>query len=1221
MTTDTGQPGRKSQSGFDHVTASLCRLRAAARRLLLTRAIAMICAGLLLLFTATGMLDFLLRFPIWMRTGHLLIGAGLLLFVYLRYIRPALRFNPSLTAIALRIENHNPDLRDLLASGVEFDSATSAHATPMESALSDRVIERAASSYSASASRSLLNKAPARRAIALLTVSILFIAAIAAVNTNLAQIGARRTLTPWAGAEWPKRTGVADATDIAVHPVGVVLPLRAVVTKANRTIERTDVVARYRPIVSGKAGAAQRILLTWQGRDEVTASGNSGAFFERLIEADADAIEYRFETEDDQTPWRRILLVEPPHIAAASAVITPPDYASAIPAGAFTTKAQIDMGQGADERAIAPPALLGSTIDLTLAFNKPIPIDANNPDWLDATFTPDITTTGATFTPADGSADSITISWSLAQTTRLPVALVDEHGITSADESVFRFDAVEDQAPAATVTAPPSDTAVLATAVLDITGEGRDDVGLAWVRLDQQFFRPEGADAGQPSGPGGAMAPTADPVQIAIIESVGEATAEVITTLDLQTLSVDVGDEVHLTAIAADVYAAADLSRAPTISTPRRLRIVSEEEFVRAIRNELSGVRQSVMRIDDRQRTARAHKQEEGADQTAIKEQANITDRVAREIDSVEQVQSRLEQNRLGDERLNELLADVRQSLEQARSASTQAADALDHMAEQQEAAGESDEADNEGNEQTTEERAAEQATDDAQREVMDRLEDVAAQLDTGEDAWVLQRNLEKMLEAQRALQEQTQQLGSKTAGKSAGELSDSERSELEEIVKAQEDLAEQADELADEMRDRQEQLSETDQTAAAGLSEAARRAEEERVSETMEQAAGEASQNQTSSASKSQQQAAESLERMLEDLEEGQRAREAALRRILASLIESLEALVNQQTGALASLSQTIIEGGPIADLDQGMIRLNTNTLGVLDLARNAGREVAPVANLVSDASAAQSRAIVELRREQIENDAVREHESRSLDLLTRALEEAQRLEDEMEQQEQERKKAELLKAYRDALTAQIALRDETETYADKENLTRRDRAALRGIADEQDSIRKALGIILESTEELADAEVFTFAHTRLNSLTETASANLRDAQAIAAARRQTAAVSVLQGIVESLQDDAPPKDDNFNDGAGGGSGDSGGQQPQELLPPIAQLRLLRQMQSDLLNRTRLTDDLPGEPGVDTPSELGAEQRQLGAIGGGIIEKMNQQSGEGPGEMPIQPE
>ncbi|MCB9838533.1 MAG: hypothetical protein H6813_04275 [Phycisphaeraceae bacterium] len=1216
MPSAPGQHDARPTPDFARVTDALRGVRIAARRLLLTRAVALLIASLACIFTAAGMLDFVLRFPVWMRTGHLALGAALLVFVFWKWILPAWRFNPPLTSIAMRLERANPQLRDLLASGVEFDRALhddsqTAHATEMESALSRQVVEQAADAFSdIRSARAVLNSAPAWRAVAMLLASVLIILAAGAANTSLAIIGAQRTLLPWAGAEWPKRTGVADATDISVHPLGVVLPLRAVLTKANRAVDRTDVIARYRPIAGGREGETQRVLLTWQGRDETTSAGDNGAFFERLIEADADAIEYRFETEDDETPWRRILLVEPPAVASASAVITPPDYAGAIPARADASRTELDLGSGADERAIAPPALLGSAIGLTLNFNKPIPIDTANPDWLAATFSPDFAETDAAFDPPSGESRTLRLSWSLAASTRIPVMLVDEHGIQSADDAVFRFDAVEDQPPAATVTAPPSDTAVLATAVIDITGEGRDDVGLAWLRIERQRFRPEGAATGSPSGPGGAMAPADDPAVIADVQAQGQPTIEAAVRLELETLGVEIGDEVQITAIAADVFAAADLSRAPTRSTPRRLRIVSEEEFVQAIRNELSGVRQSVMRIDDRQREARDHAQQEGADQTAIKEQASITDRVAREVESIEQIQSRLDQNRLDDERLDNLLSSVRQSLEQARSASTRAADALDQLAERQEA-----------QDNPEAQQGAARNTEDAQREVMDRLEDVAAQLDTGEDAWVLQRGLEKMLEAQRALQQRTDALSAKTAGKTAGELSEQERSELEQIVEAQEQLAQQADELTDEMRQREQQLRETDQTAAAGLAEAARRAREERLSQTMEQAAGEAQQNQTSSASQSQQQAAESLERMLQDLEEGQRAREAALRRILASLIESLEALINQQNTQLAALSQSIIENAPLGALDQGMIRLNTNTLAVVDLARNAGRELAPVASLVTDASEAQSRAVVELRRAEINPDAVRAAEARSLDLLQRALEEANRLDDQMQQQEQQRKKAELLKAYRDALAAQIALRDEAAAYEGRDELSRRDRAALRGVADEQETIGGALDMILESTEELADAEVFTFAHKRLSALSADAAENLRNAAPTPAVRRQTAAIAVLQGIVESLQEQAPPRDDNFNDGGGGSSGSQEGQQQQDLLPPLAQLRLLRQMQADLLDRTRLSDDLPNEPGVDSPTELGAEQRQLGQIGGAIIEKMSQSHGEGPGERPIQPQ
>ena len=43
----------------------------------------------------------------------------------------------------------------------------------------------------------------------------------------LTEIGVERLLWPLSGAQWPKRTGVADVTGVKVHPLGSALALRA----------------------------------------------------------------------------------------------------------------------------------------------------------------------------------------------------------------------------------------------------------------------------------------------------------------------------------------------------------------------------------------------------------------------------------------------------------------------------------------------------------------------------------------------------------------------------------------------------------------------------------------------------------------------------------------------------------------------------------------------------------------------------------------------------------------------------------------------------------------------------------------------------------------------------------------------------------------------------------------------------------------------------------
>src|SRR6185295_1283778 len=98
-----------------------------------------------------------------------------------------------------------------------------------------------------------------------------------------------------------------------------------------------------------------------------------------------------------------------------------------------------------------------------------------------------------------------------------------------------------------------------------------------------------------------------------------------------------------------------------------------------------------------------------------------------------------------------------------------------------------------------------------------------------------------------------------------------------------------------------------------------------------------------------------------------------------------------------------------------------------------------------------------------------------------------------------------------------------------------------------------------------------------------------------------------------EALKD-ADKKDDfrEQNEGNNGGGGGGGGQ-PEPLVPPIAQLRLLRGMQAEAAERTRSADDSRDAGEVDALSTL---QRELADMGKALIEKMN----NAPGAPKIDP-
>ena len=105
-----------------------------------------------------------------------------------------------------------------------------------------------------------------------------------------------------------------------------------------------------------------------------------------------------------------------------------------------------------------------------------------------------------------------------------------------------------------------------------------------------------------------------------------------------------------------------------------------------------------------------------------------------------------------------------------------------------------------------------------------------------------------------------------------------------------------------------------------------------------------------------------------------------------------------------------------------------------------------------------------------------------------------------------------------------------------------------------------------------------------------------------------------VLRALVEALAEN-PDQNDEFREEEAGGEGGSGqgGGQPEPLIPDMAQLRLLRGIQSQIGQLTRTLD----EAAAPTPSEmdsLGKMQEDLARHGEELVEKLQR---PGPGAPP----
>jgi len=1162
-----------------------------ARVLLLSRELASILAVLLAAVALAAFADYFLRLPQALRVVGWLGAVAVLVWIVWRRVWPAWRFRLSPTQVALRVERSpKADERGLvgsLASGLELLARPAPGAE--EQAFASAGAKAAGDRWKPGLAWAIVKPRDAALSISAFLVVALAILAAWGTAPRLSAIGATRIVAPWAAADWPKRYLVTDATDSGVHPLGVALPLRAAILTTDRPEGKTRVTAHYRVIDGEGPGTTQRVQLTGQGVT-IATPGGEGELYERLIEtrslgamagADSFAIEYWFETEDDRTSPSEVTLIAPPRVARARARVTPPAYAESTAHSRLGFVAgEFDMGRGADERALVGPILIGSEVRAEFTLSRPVPIpDAASGAQLLSLLAPDAQFEGEPeidFSPEPG---VWTVAWETRGAARLPIVPIDEHGIASTDAgaepAVFVFDAVTDAEPTVRIADPPEDESVLATALVPVRGEARDDVALAWVSIERQVARGVQGSAGAPNEAEGERVEIARTVVASDAESPGRA--EALGEVDLRELELSPGDQVWLWALAADTLVNANLGREPEESNVRRLRVIGEAELASQLQGALSSIREAAKRLDDAQAHAAEALSTDGPTEQAAQSQSELPGRLEREGEIAEELLARMERNRFRDGALEDTLTQARDLLEDAERAAGRAASNIEEASAAPEDSPERQQAVDEAREQ--------------QEQTRDELARLVDLLDRGEDNWLARRAVERLVSEQQELMRQAEELGAETLGRRPEDLTPRQQAELDRLAQRQQDLAERTERAIDDLARRADELQEQDPLQSSAMRDAANRGRRERAAEEMERAAEQLSQNQTGEGRQSQQQATEALENMLEDLEGAQQNRDETLRRILASLVESIEALITRQESELAALTNAE-ETGEFAGLDRGMIRLHQNTLGILNQSDLRLGELASVAELIESAARAQQRAIVALREAPVDAITTRDAEDESLRKLIEARDEAQRLMEDAGRRDAARRLRELRDAYTDALEEQVEIRDETRPMIDNVN-TRRDRQIVRRLGARQEALGGTLTELEEQTQDIAESPVFSFAHRRLDKLMASASESLKASDADArVVRDQATAIRVLQSLVEVLR---PQRNDadRFADSSGGG-GEGGGQQGQQpLIPSGAELLLLKMMQQEVAERTRSLDEA-GEVDDDELLDISDLQHDL---------------------------
>lgn len=1211
MDRDAGQAGIETgaqEAAFGRLVA----LRTLVRGVLVFERLGWLGATVIASGLVIGTLDYALRLPWWVRLAALVSGLGTAGWWWMTRVRPAARFRPSLEELALRVERSRAgreSVAGVLASGVGLAGEDSAGA--------GAVVERAKAALSrVSITKHVDWRRPAWAAVvALATGAVLTTMMAFSPLTTL--LGARRVLTPWSAAEWPKRTGVRDITGVVVHPMGYALPLRAALVKGDLD---GRVTVKYRV----NNGPVREQTLSPQGREVMLpvepglesdgSAPTRGALLETLLEPGAlsatgegaareGKLDYWFVSSDDRTEPTNVRLVPPPAVVGAEVKVTPPQYARA------KEPRLLEAGPGIDQRATVAGVLPGSRVELTIRLNKPVHgMDlskggggvAERLSWAHGA----LGEQAASMVSADDTAISTEptvwhIAWTQRETVRLTVHPVDKDGVEAAGESVYRVEVREDRPPEAVVVQPPQDVEVLATAKVAVLGEGRDDVGVKWAAVDFVVASPKTGSASSEVEAGGGAGGGAERTELARAEGGAETGLSVTIggELDLTRLGVGAGQEVWVMAVAADTYAVDGRTHEPVRSPVRRVRVISPEKMIEQVWSELAGVRRNAVRTVEQQ-DALTERTKKGADGVA-RAQSDITDSAARMSKAAAEMSKRVKENGLSDQELEQVLSQAKSLTDQAKEASAQAGEAA-RKAEQAKAEG-----DKAGQKKAQDEAAA--AQDRAAR----TLEQLAEALDRGQDAWSTTRAVQRLIEDQASLRKQTGELGDKTVGKGENELTPAERQKIAELAEQQQQLAKRTDDQLKKLRERAGQMKATDPAGASAMEEAAKKGERAGISEQMQRAAAQIERNQQQQAGQQQQQAQKSLEQMLDQLKQNQRSRDATLRRQMASLIETLNRIIALQEAEVASVAAVNAASAGVADaykgLDGPMVKLHTQTLGAAGQAREAGKEGRHAATLITDAAEEQQGSVVALRASPVEGAGAEEHERAALKKLIDARDEAQKQQDAAAKRDSDRRRAELKQKYQAMLSEQTAIRTEGSDLVGKD-LDRRSRSRARGLAEREEALADQGSAMMKETKDLQDADLFVLAHERLDALTRAAAEGLRaDAVVEAVASKQRSSERVLRQLIEALEE-GQSEDEAFREpenGGGGGQQSPGGTPP--LVPPAAEVKLLKSMQQEALALTREADE---GKSPDAATEASALQKTLAEHGAKLLKKMQQQGG-----------
>lgn len=1116
--------------------------------------------------------DYLLHFSNTTRLLLLLAWLVACTFLAWRYLIAPLSTRLTDKFLASRVESAHSNLHDDLIAAVHFIHA----GTTQTNALAARHVDAAAQKTQSIRFEDAVDFRQPARALAVAIATTLVVAAVAGLNRPLASIAFSRWFSanplPWprithASFDWESIGGVNGAPPAAL-PIGEKITLRARVEKGGYPNQRMWLYSRL------DGGRTHQDLMTFQKEQ---SSANT-FIYEQPLEPDGQrSLTLKLYVGDDteQDPVS-IRLAPRPVITELTAAITPPSYVKNNehpdqPAPVVMTDLLTQAGR----------AVEGSRIALRVRSTKPFAAAANGPDLrlpdirlVDQAKDVDlpITLTRKLLEPTLAE-----ISFPAAKTLQARLVMRDTDGFESRVGGSLAIEVVPDNLPSVVITDPRRLVERTPTGFVELTDQATDDLGLDGHRLRADKFdaKPEDAAAFQTDLPW--LERTTDPAS-------GNTTGKAAYTWELSPLTLQPGMRFNFYTQVQDNFDV-DSKRHPWVkSAPLILQIRTEAEIMEINRKSLNEIKDRLRALKGQQEQTRAQTQAiekaiAASGITTAQQKAQLSDlarQQSQEASTAASIQQRtdgvandLRQNRLETTDLGKLATDVAGGMKDVSG--NNMPKAASDLNKAHESAGNADANDAAAREQAKQTGEAAQSADKQQGEAIAKMDDMINALGAAGDYEAARVALQKIFDDQQRVNKETRELSAQTISKDPSELSRELKDRADRLAAEQKDLSTRTSNLMEQMTKSAQQLQNSDKATSDALEKAVDVGQDAQVTPSQSSASGAISKNQMSEASGKQASAQRGLQQMLDELDKRSRLQLEQLSRQLAELIEDVKKLLVAEQGIN---KDTVIAGDKAvnaiyAKLGDRQGQTQMNAIVIQKKAENTPKAQAAAIDIRDAAEQMGTAAGALYGNKQPPSIPA---EEKAIALLQEALKKLEALKQQTDAQLKDKALAEYIKQYEAIRTDQNSIKTTSDTI-EKKRLAAVDKQIDRaGSMELAGQITKQEGLIsqiatLSGDEQLKPFEVVIWMN---GIVTESMNGSRDDMKKAATGKHlalaQQTAIDRLTDIIDALKDEQKRNSD-FKNPAGGGGG--GGKPP--LVPPLAQLKLLKAMQ--LVVNTQTTD------------------------------------------------